>query len=105
MYASFYSLKNWRWQKGKKTIFDLSQIVKTLKFAFYGLKKEPWAKTKFGSSLWVIIGLLGNEIRVPGTPDQKKIYAIRSLGLNVIIHFSNEQYDSVDKARIIGRKQ
>lgn len=42
---------------------------------------------------------------MPGTPDQKKIYAIRSLGLNVIIHFSNEQYDSVDKARIIGRKQ
>lgn len=41
---------------------------------------------------------------MPGTPDQKKIYTIRSLGLNVIIHFSNEQYDSLDKARILGRR-
>lgn len=42
---------------------------------------------------------------MPGTPDQKKIYATGSLGLNMIIHFSNKQYDSVGKARIIGRKQ
>lgn len=40
--------------------------------------------------------------RVPGTLDQKKIYAIRSFGLNVIIHFSNEQYGSVGKARRVG---
>lgn len=32
---------------------------------------------------------------VPGTPDQEKIYAIRSFALNVIMHFSNEQCDSV----------
>lgn len=38
---------------------------------------------------------------MPGTLDQKKIYAIRSFGLNVIMHFSNEQYDSAGKARII----
>lgn len=42
---------------------------------------------------------------MPGTLDQKKIYAIRSFGLNVIIRFSNEQYNSVGNARIIGRKQ
>lgn len=41
--------------------------------------------------------------RVPGTLDQKKIYAIRSCGLNVIIHFSNEQYDYVGKAGIWGK--
>lgn len=39
---------------------------------------------------------------MPGTLDQKKIYAIRSFGLNVIIHFSNEQYDYVGKAGIWG---
>lgn len=38
---------------------------------------------------------------MPGTPDQKKIYAIRSFGLNVIMHFSNELCDSVGKDRII----
>lgn len=38
--------------------------------------------------------------RVPGTPDQKKIYAIRSFGLNVIMHFSNERQDPVGKARM-----
>lgn len=37
--------------------------------------------------------------RVPGTLDQSKIYAIRSFGLNEIIHFSNEQYDPLGKAR------
>lgn len=37
--------------------------------------------------------------RVPGTLDQRKIYAIRSFGLNEIIHFSNERYDSLGKAR------
>lgn len=42
---------------------------------------------------------------MPGTLDQRKIYAIRSFGLNVIIHFSNEQYNSVGKARIIAGKQ
>lgn len=41
--------------------------------------------------------------QVPGTLDQKKIYAIRSFGLNVIIHFSNEQYDYVGKAGIWGK--
>lgn len=41
---------------------------------------------------------------MPGTPDQKKIFTIISLGLNVIIHFSDEQYNLVGKARIIGRK-
>lgn len=43
---------------------------------------------------------------MPGTPDQGKIYAIRSFGLNVIMHFSNEQCDSVGKGRIAeGRRQ
>lgn len=43
---------------------------------------------------------------MPGTPDQEKIYAIRSFGLNVIMHFSNEQCDSVGNARIAeGRQQ
>jgi hypothetical protein len=37
---------------------------------------------------------------MPGTLDQRKIYAIRSFGLNVIMHFSNEQYGSAGKARI-----
>lgn len=37
---------------------------------------------------------------MPGTPDQKKIYAIRSFGLNVIMHFSNERQDPVGKARM-----
>lgn len=36
---------------------------------------------------------------MPGTPDQEKIYAIRSFALNVIMHFSNEQCDSVVKGR------
>lgn len=36
--------------------------------------------------------------RVPGTLDQRKIYAIRSFGLNEIIHFSHEQYNSLGKA-------
>lgn len=40
--------------------------------------------------------------RVPGTLDQRKIYAIRSFGLNEIIHFSNEQYDPLGKARRVG---
>lgn len=39
---------------------------------------------------------------VPGTLDQKKIYAIRSFGLNEIIHFSDEQYDSLGRARVVG---
>lgn len=43
---------------------------------------------------------------MPETPDQEKIYAIRSFGLNVIMHFSNEQCDSVGKDRIAeGRQQ
>lgn len=41
---------------------------------------------------------------MPGTLDQKKIYAIRSFGLNAITHFCNEQYHSAGKARKIGRK-
>ena len=36
---------------------------------------------------------------MPGTLDQRKIYAIRSFGLNVIIHFSNEQYNSAGKSQ------
>lgn len=40
---------------------------------------------------------------MPGTPDQK-IYTIISLGLNVITHFSGEEYNLVGKARVIGRK-
>lgn len=36
---------------------------------------------------------------MPGTPDREKIYAIRSFALNVIMHFSNEQCDSVGKDR------
>ena len=42
---------------------------------------------------------------MPGTLDQRKIYAIRSFGLNAIIHFSNEPCNSVGKARIIAGKQ
>lgn len=43
---------------------------------------------------------------MPGTPYQEKIYAIRSFGLNVITHFSNEQCDSVGKGRTAeGRQQ
>lgn len=37
--ASFFSWKI-KVAKGGKTIFDLSQIVKTLKLAFYGLEKK-----------------------------------------------------------------
>lgn len=40
---------------------------------------------------------------MPGAPDQEKIYTIRSLGLNMIMHFSNEQHGSVDKAGISGQ--
>lgn len=42
---------------------------------------------------------------VPGTPDQEKIYAIRSFALNVIMHFSNEQCDSVGKGRTAGERE
>lgn len=42
---------------------------------------------------------------MPGTPAQKNTYATRSLGLNMIIWFSNEQSDCSGKARMIGRKQ
>lgn len=42
---------------------------------------------------------------MPGTLDQREIYAIRSFGLNEIIHFSNEQSDSLGKARVTGGKQ
>lgn len=44
---------------------------------------------------------------MPGTLDQRKIYAIRSFGLNEIIHFSNEQYDSKVKPGEwgVGREQ
>lgn len=42
---------------------------------------------------------------MPGTLDQKKIYAIRSFGLNEIIHFSNEQYDSLGRARVVGENR
>lgn len=42
---------------------------------------------------------------MPGTPDQEKIYAIRSFALNVIMHFSNEQCDPVGKGRAAERKQ
>lgn len=43
--------------------------------------------------------------RVPGTPAQKNPYATRSLGLNMIIRFSNEQPDCSGTARMIERKQ
>lgn len=61
--------------KGNKTIFDLSQIVKTLKFAFYGLEKRTSSQhTEFGSSLWVIIGLLGNDSSARNSRSEEDLY-------------------------------
>lgn len=45
MHALFFLLKNEGDKKEEKQS-NLSRIVKIPKFAFYGLKKEPWANTQ-----------------------------------------------------------